>query len=204
MGAVTGFLNRFLFRLIVVLILSGLGVTSVWQLIWPDASAAPESRSVLTTEVSRAGRVMLVFDQAVRSVRDYARTGDRREREEFEQHLRRLGEMISALDMAQNADDRRLAGALRDHAVKTEALATAVLAIADSQAGADGTAGAKLQQLSDVREQALLTVSELRELDAKKAEKDGSGSMNGLVTGGFVTLGVSLAGAVGLARFTVV
>ena len=78
-----------------------------------------------------------------------------------------------------------------------------MLAIPKPRVGVDGTTVAKLNRLSGVREQTPLTISELRELDEKKASKDGSGSWNGIVTGGFVAQGVSLAGAVGLARFTV-
>jgi hypothetical protein len=195
--------SGFTARLLITLVLSGLGIQGLWQL-WSGGLRPVETKPSESAEVSRAGYVMLAFDQVVRSVNDYVRTGDRRDREEFDGHVRRLSEVVAALEMGSDTAERRIGGMLRGHAARAEALALAVLKLADPAIGVSSATVATLHQISELREQALLAASDLRELDERKTKKGQAGSWDGLVTGGFVTLGVSLAGAVGLARFTVV
>jgi hypothetical protein len=174
------------------------------QGLWSGGSLPASSRPATDAGVSRAGYLLLAVDQVVLPVKDYLRTGDARERDGFEQQLRRLHDNIRALDASDEAEVRRVAAEFRGQVSRLEALSHALVNLPARRDEIATAAG--LQQLGAVRDELLATAGDLREIDAKKqvAESASGGpSIHWIVGGGFLGLGLSLVAGLGLARFAV-
>jgi hypothetical protein len=67
------------------------------------------------------------------------------------------------------------------------------------------TTATGMQQLTALRDEVLLTASDLREIDVKRVAESTSDtrSLRRIVGGGFLALGLSLVAGIGLARFVV-
>lgn len=203
-------MSKHMIRLLVRVALTAsaglLGATGLWSTLWAPAAKAtrvPVTAGV-TDEQNRSGKVLLALDQAVLSVKEYVRTRDAAERDEFEKRLRGYQGMLDVLGADPEADVRQVGEALKKRAAALATLGRFVVSQRDP--GVSTEALTRLHELVALRDEAVTTVSELRELDlaraAKEAEKT-DGTVAGLLGGGFVTLGLALAGAAGIARYMI-
>lgn len=182
-----------------------LGAQGLWTTFWPVwKPAAGADAPAVVDQANRSGKVLLALDQAVLSVKEYVRTRDRSERDEFEARLRGYQAALDTLAADEDPGVRQVVTSLRKRTPMVAELGRFV--VGEPDPGVNTVALTKVHQLVALRDEAVTTVNDLREIDlrraAKAAESQG-GTVNGLVGGGFATLGLGLAGAVGVARFMV-
>jgi hypothetical protein len=168
------------------------GVQTLWPAVQPSAPA-PE------TAPDRSASVQLALDQIVLAVKQYARTGDPAEREDFGRRMARFGEMLELLDgQAHDADGRGLMSVVRRDVTSLGTLGQELVARPPQSTPAE-----KLTQLGELRDKVVLTITEVREAHLRQAGTDAdpmSGLLRKLASAGLATAVLCLAAAGALAR----
>lgn len=183
------------------LLLGTLGLAGL-QTLWPAAQPTTVAPVESSGSLDRSAAVQLALDQVVLSVKQYLRTGDPAERDDFSRRFTRFGELLDLFQIsARDADSQRLMAAVRVDVTQIGALGQTLVAVPGAQSAA-GIAQ-QMSELNELRDRAVLRISDVREATVRHIAQEADASsdlVKKLAGAGFATLVLSLGAATAIGR----
>lgn len=172
------------------------------QTLWPAAQSTTVAPVESAGSLDRSATVQLALDQVVLSVKQYLRTGDPTERDDFGRRFARFGEMLELFQTsARDADSQRLMAAIRTDVARIGSLGTALVAVPGPQPAS--VIAQQMSELNELRDRAVLKISDVREATLHRVTQEADTSsdlVKKLVGAGFATLVLSLGAATAIGR----
>ena len=198
LGVRTRLILAFAGVLVPYLALAGIGGVG-FSLLWQRVDAMREE---VVGEMQGAANLQVALLNLLMPANDYLVTGDPAERDQFEQRLARVHEILARLDETHvhDAEERRLLAAARRELPRIEALGRQLLAVPDPRG--DRAAAVTMKALDDLGEGVAADLDRVRQISEREMMEEIEGGLaliRRLIAVGFAAVLLSVAGGMALA-----